>query len=69
MNQKMQFVSFATSGRFSVSQLCEDFAISRKTGHKWLTRYAVSGSSGLNELSRRPQDAPTKLLSRFSGWS
>jgi len=32
MNQKMQFVSLAATGRFSVSQLCEDFAISRKTG-------------------------------------
>ena len=38
MDQKMQFVSMAATGRFTVSQLCEDFDISRKTGHKWLSR-------------------------------
>ena len=51
----MQFVSLATTGRLSVSQLCEDFDISRKTGHKWLNRYARQGAKGLAELSRRPQ--------------
>ncbi|WP_255599992.1 hypothetical protein [Actomonas aquatica] len=30
MDQKMQFVSLAATGRFSVSQLCEDFDISRR---------------------------------------
>ena len=55
MDQKMQFVSLAATGRFTVSQLCEDFDISRKTGHKWLNRYARQGAKGLAELSRRPQ--------------
>lgn len=32
MAQKMQLTA---SGRVTVSQLCEDFDISRKTGHKW----------------------------------
>ncbi len=44
MDQKMQFVSLAATGRFSVTQLCEDFDISRKTGHKWLSRYAAQGA-------------------------
>ena len=55
MDQKIQFVSLAATGRFTVSQLCEDFDISRKTGHKWLNRYARQGAKGLAELSRRPQ--------------
>ena len=54
MNQKMQFVSLAATGRFSVTQLCEDFDISRKTGHKWLGRYAAHGPKGLGDVSRRP---------------
>jgi len=55
MDQKIQFVSLAATGRFSVSQLCEDFDISRKTGHKWLSRYAADGSTALVDLSRRPR--------------
>lgn len=55
MDQKMQFVSLAATGRFTVSQLCEDFDISRKTGHKWLSRYATKGAKGLGDLSRRPR--------------
>ena len=52
MDKRMQFVSLAVTGRFSVSQLCEDFDISRKTGHKWLGRYAARGAEGL--LSIKP---------------
>ncbi|MCF3651567.1 IS481 family transposase [Synoicihabitans lomoniglobus] len=55
MDQKMQFISMAATGRFTVSQLCEDFDISRKTGHKWLRRYAAEGSAGLGDRSRRPR--------------
>lgn len=55
MDQKIQFVSLAASGRYSVTQLCEDFDISRKTGHKWMSRYAASGSAGLADISRRPR--------------
>jgi transposase len=55
MDQKMQFVSLAATGRFTVSQLCEDFDISRKTGHKWLSRYAARGTDGLRDRSRRPR--------------
>ncbi len=55
MDQKIQFVSLAATGRYSVTQLCEDFDISRKTGHKWLSRYATRGSAGLTDLSRRPR--------------
>ncbi|MGJ3242178.1 MAG: helix-turn-helix domain-containing protein [Opitutales bacterium] len=54
MDQKLPFVSLAATGRFSISQLCEDFGISRKTGHKWLARYASEGAVGLNDHSRRP---------------
>lgn len=55
MEQKQRFVSLAQSGRFTVSELCEDFGISRKTGHKWLARYRQAGSAGLEERSRAPK--------------
>lgn len=55
MDQKLQFVSLAATGRLTVSQLCEDFDISRKTGHKWLSRYDNHGAVGLKDHSRRPR--------------
>jgi transposase-like protein len=54
MDQKLQFVSLAATGRFTITQLCDDFDISRKTGHKWLARHATHGAAGLKEHSRRP---------------
>ena len=53
--EKLQFVALARSGRFTIAELCEDFGISRKTGHKYLKRL---GSSGLKEMSRRPLRIP-----------
>ena len=40
MEQKQRFINLAQSGRFTVSELSEEFGITRKTGHKWLSRYA-----------------------------
>ena len=40
MEEMNRFVVLAQSGRFSVTDLCEQFGISRKTGYKHLERYA-----------------------------
>ena len=36
MQEKLKFGNLAAAGRFSVTELCADFHVSRKTGHKWL---------------------------------
>ena len=54
MDEKLRFVHLAKSGRFNITELCEDFGISRKTGHKYLRRYEEDGASGLHEKSRCP---------------
>jgi transposase-like protein len=61
MEQKQRFVSLAESGYFTVTELCREFGISRKTGHKWLSRYRLDGRSGLEEKSRAPNDVPGKI--------
>ncbi len=58
MNEKERFVALAHSGRFTISELCRDFGISRKSGHKYLKRYASEGRDGLRERSRRPKGCP-----------
>ena len=46
MEEVNRFVVLAQSGRFSVTDLCEQFGISRKTGYKHLERYAETGRKG-----------------------
>jgi putative transposase len=36
----------ALEGRFSMSELCYRYGISRKTGYKWIARYHAEGQPG-----------------------
>ena len=58
MTEKERFIMLAHTGRFTITDLCADFGISRKTGHKYLQRYAFDGRLGLNDRSRRPKGCP-----------
>ena len=54
MSQRAEFVVLASAAGANVSELCRRFGVSRKTGYKWLSRYAVDGAAGLVDQSRRP---------------
>ena len=60
MEEKQRFINLAHSGRFTITELCDDFEISRKTGHKWLNRYAEEGLKGLEDQSRSPKTVPSR---------
>lgn len=69
MTERERFVMLAQTGRFTITDLCADFGISRKTGHKYLRRYRADGRDGLGDRSRRPkccpyatEEAVTKLI-------
>ena len=47
MEQIIRFVMLAQSDRYTFTELCEQFGISRKTGYKHLARYAAGGLPGL----------------------
>lgn len=64
MEQKQQFVSLAATGRYTFTQLCADYHISRKNGHKWLGRYRKEGMAGLRERSRRPHGCSHQTVLR-----
>lgn len=66
MEQKLQFVSLAATGRFTFTQLSADFHISRKTGHKWVVRYRQEGAAGLRERSRRPHGCAHQTAVRIA---
>ena len=60
MEEINRFVVLACSGRFSVTDLCEQFGISRKTGYKHLERYAALGLAGLQPRSHLPHHSPQR---------
>jgi transposase len=64
MEEINRFVVLAQSGRFSVTDLCEQFGISRKTSYKHLERYAALGLAGLRPRSHRPHSCPQRAHQR-----
>jgi putative transposase len=58
MDLRLQFISEYHSGWFSMTELADQYGISRKTGHKWVARYAANGPAGLVDRSRRPRQSP-----------
>lgn len=57
MDERMIFVSRWKQGEFIID-LCKEFGISRKTGHKFINRYKKFGPNGLYNQSRRPYSSP-----------
>lgn len=51
MDQRMQLIARALAGEDEMSGLCREYAISRKTGYKWLGRYRSEGVAGLRDRS------------------
>ena len=54
MDERICFIADCTSGLWTMTELCERHAISRKTGYKWLERYRLEGAAGLAERSCAP---------------
>lgn len=60
MDQRTQFIADYLREMLSVSELCDLYGISRKTGYKWIDRYIRQGPVGLEEQSRRPRYSPNE---------
>jgi transposase InsO family protein len=58
MSLRKEFVKFARAEGANISELCRRYGVSRKTGYKWLQRYAQQGEEGLAERPRRPRSSP-----------
>jgi transposase InsO family protein len=59
MSEKLKFIARLLEGE-RMTDLCQEFGISRKTGYKFLDRYKDYGASGLNNLNQRPHRSPNK---------
>ena len=58
MEEIIRFVTLAQTDRFTITDLCEQFDISRKTAYKHLERYALQGLAGLQPRSHCPHTYP-----------
>ncbi len=58
MENREKFVEAVESHQASMSAVCREYGISRKTGYKWLAR--VREGQPLNDQSRRPKRQPGK---------
>lgn len=65
MDQRTQFIADYLREVLSVSELCELYAISRKTGYKWIERYLRQGPAGLEERPRRPHSSPNQTAAEI----
>ena len=63
--RRAAFLALALAEGANVSALCRAFGVSRKTGHKWLTRYRQEGAAGLHERSRRPHGCAHQTAARI----
>jgi len=62
MNERVRFISRLLEGE-TLSVLCREFGISRKTGYKFLNRYSSSGVNGLLDQARIAKTLPHKTAS------
>jgi len=58
MDQRKEFVLEWLKQDHSVTELCEVYGISRKTGYKLISRFKSQGMRGLEDMSRRPHRHP-----------
>lgn len=58
MDQRTQFIADFLRDCLSITDLCQLYNVSRKTGYKWIERYLRSGPAGLEERSRKPRGSP-----------
>jgi hypothetical protein len=60
VQERTRFIKDWRSGVWTMRELCDRYAISRKTGYKILHRFEVHGVEGLRDRSRAPHHCPQR---------
>jgi transposase-like protein len=66
MDQRLQFVTDALSDRFTMTEFCARYGVSRRVGYKWVARFQEDGKRGLTDRTRRPHTCPTQIRSALA---
>ena len=65
MEEIIRFVSLAKTARYTLTALCEQFGISRKTGYKYLARFKAEGFKGLRVRSHGTLSCPHQTAGKI----
>ena len=60
MEQKVEFICEWNSGKYTITELCKAFEISRPTGYQLIERYEKFGMEGLLQKSKAPIYHPNR---------
>ena len=60
MEQKLEFISAWRTQKYTITELCKSFEISRLTAYKFIDRFEKFGIDGLIELKKRPKNHPNQ---------
>lgn len=63
---RFRFIADLESCLYEMTELCEKYGISRKTGYKWAERYGSEGVEGLKDRSRAPKLRPSQTSTEVS---
>jgi transposase InsO family protein len=58
MTERIRFVLDHERRFYSMTELCQRYGVSRKTGYKWLRRFKEGGTEAMADRSRRPHSCP-----------
>jgi transposase len=61
MQERMRFVTYYLDNELSMSALCREFGISRKTGYRIMNRFLEEGVDGLYDRSRARHHHPNAV--------
>lgn len=60
MEQKIEFICEWRTGKYTITELCKSFEISRPTAYKLIDRFEKQGFEGLKEKPRTPKKHPNE---------
>lgn len=60
MEQKVEFICEWRTQKYTITELCNAFGISRPTAYKMINRFENSGIEGLKEIGKSPINHPNK---------
>ena len=60
MEQKIEFICEWRTGKYTITELCKNFEISRPTAYKLIHRFEKQGYEGLRYHSRTPRNHPNE---------
>jgi transposase InsO family protein len=61
MSQRIRFICALESCQYTMTELCERYGISRKTGYKWAGHFVQGGAAGLEDRPPVAQSFPRQV--------